>query len=619
MPKAKVSTLRRNKRMSKHARSKSAKDNISKRWNQMVSDENKIPADEPVNDPGNSASERKLNRTGITSQTLYSIPADAPENIIVNKNSLNELLVNICCPNCNQLSLIFDLHNRQGFAYTMQMVCSGCNFTAGSCNTSQRVQTVESTRPVFDVNRRIVSTMLDLGLGHAGLEQFSMHMNMATLSQPCYDAHVKMLHPSRVGVAEAVMQRSRQMVHDAYLELQKVPDSDGILDITVSFDGSWHKRGFTSNYGIAAVIDLQTGLVIDYVVMSKYCHVCEVTKSELGSDSAEYAIWFEGHKSSCSRNYSGSSGGMEVIAAEILFKRSISLCNMRYTTLLSDGDSKTHQHLQKLKVYGEHVLIEKEECVNHVAKRLGTALRELVKTTRAKNITLGGRGHGKLTDATITKLTNYYGHAIRSNSGSLHAMKTAIYATIFHAISTDDNPRHEKCPEGSMSWCFYNRAMATKEPPGSHVNKVRTPLSPDVLKHVMPIYQRLAADNLLSRCLGGHTQNPNESLHSVVWKKCPKSKFVSKYKVDIAVAGAVSEFNQGCWLTVLDCMNTAGLSPGRETANIATKRDMRRLTESKKAKQNKKKKLRLSKKLNKLRKEKNSMEKEGPTYLSGGF
>ncbi|GFW61336.1 hypothetical protein TNCV_4136541 [Trichonephila clavipes] len=41
----------------------------------------------------------------------------------------------------------------------------------------------------------------------------------------------------------------------------------------------------------------------------------------------------------------------------------------RYTTLLSDGDVKTHKFLNSLKIYGPDVEILKEECINHVSKK----------------------------------------------------------------------------------------------------------------------------------------------------------------------------------------------------------------------------------------------------------
>ena len=53
-------------------------------------------------------------------------------------------------------------------------------------------------------------------------------------------------------------------------------------------------------------------------------------------------------------------------------------------------------------------MLEKEECINHVSKRLGTALRNLASSGKKAGVTLGGRGYNKLTQATITKLTANY-------------------------------------------------------------------------------------------------------------------------------------------------------------------------------------------------------------------
>ncbi|GFX62146.1 RNase H domain-containing protein [Trichonephila clavipes] len=55
-------------------------------------------------------------------------------------------------------------------------------------------------------------------------------------------------------------------------------------------------------------------------------------------------------------------------------------------------------------------------------------------------------------------------------------MKTAIYATLFHSISTDQKPQHFKCLTGKDSWCFFQAAIARGEVPGPHVKHVKTPL-----------------------------------------------------------------------------------------------------------------------------------------------
>lgn len=47
-------------------------------------------------------------------------------------------------------------------------------------------------------------------------------------------------------------------------------DTTGLTDLAISFDGTWQKRGKSSKNGVDEVIELHTGLVIDYCVLSKY-------------------------------------------------------------------------------------------------------------------------------------------------------------------------------------------------------------------------------------------------------------------------------------------------------------------------------------------------------------
>ena len=103
---------------------------------------------------------------------------------------------------------------------------------------------------------------------------------------------------------------------------------------------------------------------------------------------------------------------MEVAAAEILWRRSVEY-KFRYTMVLSYGDAKTFIHLSALKVYGDNVTLEKEECINHVAKRLGTVLRKVLTDNRTLGVTLGGKKPGLASGPIIIKLTVYYQQAIR--------------------------------------------------------------------------------------------------------------------------------------------------------------------------------------------------------------
>ena len=128
----------------------------------------------------------------------------------------------------------------------------------------------------------------------------------------------------------------------------------------------------------------------------------------------------------------------------------------------------------------------------------------------------------------IKKLQLYYGKAIRSCTGHEVAMRSAVFASFFHAVSTNDDTHHHHCPAGTNSWCFYQRAVAKGEEPGSHRENVQTALAHDVAEQVKDVYLRLGHPQMLHRCVNGKT---NESLHSKVWRKCPKMGFVGRTRV----------------------------------------------------------------------------------------
>ena len=73
----------------------------------------------------------------------------------------------------------------------------------------------------------------------------------------------------------------------------------------------------------------------------------------------------------------------------------------------------------------------------------------------------------------------------------------------------------------------------------------KTPIPDAIVNLLKPIYARLGSPSLLARCVDGYTQNANESLHSIVWKFCPKALFLGGNGVEIACALAVSMWNDG--------------------------------------------------------------------------
>ena len=92
------------------------------------------------------------------------------------------------------------------------------------------------------------------------------------------------------------------------------------------------------------------------------------------------------HKESdeCEINHTENSGLMESAAAVIIFKRSEQKSKLRFTSMLGDGDTKTIASVNEAKPYGAGVVVKKEECIGHVAKRFYKRL-ERVRSKRVKN------------------------------------------------------------------------------------------------------------------------------------------------------------------------------------------------------------------------------------------
>lgn len=93
---------------------------------------------------------------------------------------------------------------------------------------------------------------------------------------------------------------------------------------SVSGDGSWQHRGFTSKTGLVSLIGPESNKVVDVEVKSTYCVKCQKQKEKYSHSPDQFALWFEDHKDECRMNHNGSSGAaMEVAAVKDMFLRSI--------------------------------------------------------------------------------------------------------------------------------------------------------------------------------------------------------------------------------------------------------------------------------------------------------
>ncbi|EEC15293.1 hypothetical protein IscW_ISCW011022 [Ixodes scapularis] len=249
-----------------------------------------------------------------------------------------------------------------------------------------------------------------------------------------YQNTAEKVHEASMAAARDKMQEAAAAVKGAQVSEDgedRVNNADDLLDVCVSYDGTWKKRGHTSNFGVGTVNEVTIGLVLDFSVRSKYCH------GNLGpkEDAEGYQAWMESRKDVCQKNFRGLSNAMEFAAAGVIFSRSLELHKLQHVTMLSDGDSKAYTHVAGLGVCDKDIL--KEDCVNHVAKRIHSSMEKL-KSKKG----LGRKG--KLTNVMMRKLTNYYATALKGDAPDVTKMqkekilkKMGIYPGSHH----EEHPR----------------------------------------------------------------------------------------------------------------------------------------------------------------------------------
>jgi len=240
-------------------------------------------------------STRKINLFSLEDLRLSTTEESSSEEedfFIIHKSTIPELIKHWKCPVC-QTNLVITVDKKQGFAKTLYAKCSACGEIAGEAPTSPRYQSkIGKKKNPFLVNRRMVEAFSALGLGQAAGEKFGMELGMNVLSGPSWAAHLKEMEEKNEELKQEVLEEARKAVRKHH------GSPEGSLYLVVSFDGSWQRRGHVSLNGVCFVIDFDSGLVLDYVVLSRYCHLCILKASVLEETSEEFKEWLQIHKES---------------------------------------------------------------------------------------------------------------------------------------------------------------------------------------------------------------------------------------------------------------------------------------------------------------------------------
>ena len=137
--------------------------------------------------------------------------------------------------------------------------------------------------------------------------------------------------------------------------------------------------------------------------------------------------------------------------------------------------------------------------------------------------------------------------------------------------------RHQFCPRSAESWCKYQADKITKKK--TYKQHISIPAA--VSNLIKPIFSHkdLASAKLLERCVDGETQNVNEALNQIIWKKIPKDVFVGKNTLDMGVHSAIISYNDG-FSGLLKVLKACGLKTGILTERFVQTHDTIRVKAS---------------------------------------
>ena len=219
-------------------------------------------------------------------------------------------------------------------------------------NHNMRYISTGKSHTLEKINLSFVNASRLAGIGNTPARRMCTFFN---INNPPSDwgKYQTVLHECFQKRAQWSMQRAVQEAVD-----QSVV-SRGSSELTASFDGSWMKRyGHNSKAGITTCVSAFTNKIIDVDVRHKYCQMCK------GKTQCK-------HGEHCGINYDGSSGGMETTGAITIVQRIHQKYGVKITEYLSDGDSRAFAKTKAAIQWA----IEKLECKNHLAKRMGARLR----------------------------------------------------------------------------------------------------------------------------------------------------------------------------------------------------------------------------------------------------
>ncbi|GFN96100.1 hypothetical protein PoB_002260600 [Plakobranchus ocellatus] len=168
-----------------------------------------VSTETPVADAQVSTPSASLRKLGTPKASEPSSESCSPSGYaIIDLTVLASLFTVFCCSAFGAgIQLITNPTSRRGFAHHLSLSCKDCGYVESSTMTSNTLESASRQRH-NEVNRKMVLSFLEAGMGFAGLQTLCETMGMVGISQATYNDHLSDIHKATESAKKELMDKA---------------------------------------------------------------------------------------------------------------------------------------------------------------------------------------------------------------------------------------------------------------------------------------------------------------------------------------------------------------------------------------------------------------------------
>ena len=343
----------------------------------------------------------------------YSRPST---NIILDVKPFQTALDSLTlCSVCLKGNVKIFQTSQNGLASHLPLQCNNCSSRRTLWSVSGKYKSkLHIDNEELPSNDLLYTSVLAGRLIGVGWSKLHLFLSFLNIPGPMTSRNFLLVQDNILIAAKPVAEESMDKARDELRAIRQLDPSTKYVTAVGTFNGAYQQRsrksgGGFSRYCFAAAIIAETGKVVSYGVAFNTCSLCNILGNRLKREQIsieEFDSRMVEYKVTCPAEYSDLvSVHLESAIAPRVITETLDR-GVLFTGIVSEGDNKSHEILQKAGVYNhldDSSLIQRFECLAHLTKRMKTNLfkrqdkvLKLVRADKAaKSRKLSRKGHSK--------------------------------------------------------------------------------------------------------------------------------------------------------------------------------------------------------------------------------